>query len=57
MSHHHDAEWPLNAYCAGRISIDRIKQLYDLNSAVMAAARMPQIVKNFKVEYAADFVN
>jgi hypothetical protein len=35
---------------AGQISIDRIKQLYDLNSAVMAAARMPQIVKNFKVK-------
>lgn len=29
--------------------MDHIKQLYDLNSVVMAAARMPQIIKNFRV--------
>lgn len=46
--------WLRGWYHAGRISIDRIKQLYDLNSAVMAAARMPQIVKNFKVDLLLD---
>lgn len=30
--------------------MDHIKQLYDLNSVVMAAARMPQIIKNFRVD-------
>jgi hypothetical protein len=52
----HETAWPTASakHCAGRISMDHIKQLYDLNSVVMAAARMPQIIKNFRVGVLSD---
>ncbi len=38
--------------CAGRISTSQIRTAYDLNNVIMTAARVPQIIKNYRVRLA-----
>lgn len=40
---------PLKLCLAGRVTISQIRAAYDLNSVIMTAARVPQIIQNFRV--------